>query len=824
MKQTLLIIILLLAVLSGCNQPKTCQEGKANLVAPSFIPPRNTSRFRIFDLDWRFYKGELTGAEIPGFDDSRWRKIDLPHDWSIEDLPNQKEGEVVGPFDKKSIGIFYTGYTVGGTGWYRKSFVVDKTDKGKNFSIYFDGVYMESEVWINGHHLGYHTHGYTPFYYNLNEYLNQVGQENTIAVHVKNLGENSRWYSGSGIYRHVWLRVTDDLNITVWGVFVTTPVVSEEKSSVSAEVNIENQEDSALEFTIKNTILDPGGKEVAKSEKNEKLESGEKKEVVQLIDVAEPGLWSIETPYLYTLKTELIVKGKIADTEETTFGIRSISFSPQKGFLLNGKHVLLKGACIHHDNGPLGSAAFDRADQRRIEILKANGFNAIRTSHNPPSQGFLDACDRSGMLVIDEAFDMWENPKRADDYHRFFREWHKKDLRSMMMRDRNHPSIIIWSIGNEISERADSSGIRIARELIGIVKDIDTTRPVTNAICEFWERKGRKWEESAPAFELLDVCGYNYVFEEYEKDHTRYPDRIIAGTESFANSIYENWQMAQEKPYVIGDFVWTGMDYLGEAGIGQTMTDSTKMCWPWINSNCGDIDIIGFKKQQAFYRDVVWDRSKLEIAVEEIAPDNKEWMIRAWGWRREFSMWNWHGNEGKNMKVYVYTKCNEVRIEVNGKSIETQTATPDSKFTYVFSVPYEAGELKATAFLNGKEQAVKSLITTGPVEKLKIIPDRFKITKNRNDLVYITVELEDSKGNRVPVAVSGVKFRVDGEAELVAVDNGNPRDPKSFQTDSCNTYHGRCMAILRPGGKSGKVTLTAYCGDLSPEKCVIEIK
>jgi beta-galactosidase len=425
---------------------------------------------------------------------------------------------------------------------------------------------------------------------------------------------------------------------------------------------------------------------------------------------------------------------------------------------------------------------------------------------------------------MDEAFDMWQNPKRPDDYNLFFREWHDSDLRSMMLRDRNHPSVILWSIGNEISERADSSGLRIAKELINTVKSIDITRPVTHAICEFWETKGRPWDDSAPAFALLDVCGYNYVFGEYEKDHVSYPERIIAGTESFAMSIYENWKMATEKSYVIGDFVWTGMDYLGEAGIGQVMADSTPMCWPWMNANCGDIDLIGYKKPQAYYRDVVWDRSKLEMAAEEIPPAGKKWQIRAWGWYREYPGWNWPGNEGKMMKVRVYTKFNEVRLELNGKLIATQNTTPDNKFTYVFNVPYEPGELKAIAVSEGREPVVKSLITTGPVEKVKIIPDRTLISSNRNDLAYVTIDLVDSRGNRVTDAEAKVRFQVEGDAELAAVDNANPRDPKSFQSASVTTYHGRCMAILRPTGKAGKVILTAYCGDLTPASSTVEIK
>lgn len=813
-------LLILLSCYSCSFQPKNSGDHKTG---SNFIPPLNTPRMHLFDEDWRFHNGEVAGAEAPGFDDNSWRTLDLPHDWTIEDLPDQKDGERVGPFDKNSIGIFYTGYVIGGTGWYRKSFVVDPSDLKKEISVYFDGVYMESDVWLNGHYLGAHKHGYTPFHYKLNDFLNSEGETNVLSVHVKNIGENSRWYSGSGIYRHVWLRITESLNIPVWGVFVTTPEVSTDAAKVVARISIENNGGPSREFKIRNTILNAEGKVVANSEKIETLASGGKKEVEQLLSISNPELWSVETPSLHVLRIEIIVGEKVIDSEETSFGIRSISFSPENGFLLNGKPVLLKGACIHHDNGALGAVAFDRADQRKIGILKANGFNAIRTSHNPPSQGFLDACDRQGMLVMDEAFDMWENPKRPDDYHQFFKEWHERDLRSMIMRDRNHPSVILWSIGNEIKERADSLGLRIGKDLIRIIKEIDVTRPVTEGICEFWETKGRPWEDSAPAYALLDVCGYNYVFYEYEKDHLKYPERVIAGTESFGMSIFENWQMANEKPYVIGDFVWTGMDYLGEAGIGQVMTDSVTMCWPWIISNCGDIDLIGYKKPQAFYRDVVWDRSPLEMEVEEIAPEGKVWKIRDWGWRRTYQSWNWPDNEGKNMNVYVYTKSDEVRLELNGKVIEHQQAKPNSKFTYVFNIPYESGELKAVALSDGKKVAEKILRTTGPVARVKITPDRTSITSNRNDLAYLTIELVDENGDRVTNAEENIRFSAEGEAEIVAVGNANPREPKSFQAQSCNAFHGRCMVILRPTGKAGKVILTAQTNEIPAEKSVIQI-
>jgi len=817
----LIIPLLFIPVLFFSCSPETKNNelNSKNLI--QFIPPLNTSRMRLFDSGWKFGKGDFNGAGLAGFDDGRWRTVDLPHDWSIEDLPDQKEGEITGPFDKNSVGGYNTGFTVGGTGWYRKSFVVDEADRNKQFSIYFDGVYMESEVWLNGHLLGNHKYGYTPFYFEMNKYLNPAGENNVLTVKVQNTGVNSRWYSGSGIYRHVWLRVAGALQIPVWGVYVTTPEISNEKAKVAAMISIENNAGSPAGFIVKNTIFSPEGKELTSSEKTGEIESGGKKECNTSFDISNPERWSVNSPSLYMLKTELIVNEKVVDTEQTTFGIRSLSFTSGNGFLLNGKPVLLQGGCMHHDNGPLGSAAFDRAEQRKIEILKANGFNAIRTSHNPPSQSLLDACDRLGMLVVDEAFDMWETAKRKDDYHRFFREWHETDLRSMILRDRNHPSVIMWSIGNEIPERADSSGIRIGKDLIRIVKELDSTRPVTNAICSFWESKDkvREWKESAPAFALLDVCGYNYQYMRYEEDHAQYPQRVIVGTESFPMAVYDNWEIIREKPYIIGDFVWTAFDYLGEAGIGQAVAGPTSMSWPWINANCGDIDLIGFKKQQSYYRDVVWNRSPLEMGVEEIAPGGKQWQISGWGWRREQQSWTWPGNEGKSMNVYVYSQCKEVRLELNGKVVETQTAKPDSKFVYLFRVPYQPGELKAITLADGKEVAEKSLKTTGPAAMLKITADRQLITPDRNDLAYLTVELVDSNGNRVYNEDKTIGFTVKGEAGIIGVGNGNPTEAKSFQADHCKTCHGRAIVILRPSGKQGNVVLTATADRLPPASC-----
>jgi beta-galactosidase len=823
MRITSCIIAALILTASACINDHTSDSGSIPNENQKFSPPLNNQRMRLFDSGWKFATGDFEGAEEPGFNDKNWQCVDLPHDWSIEDLPGQKENEVIGPFDSKSIGVFYTGYTVGGTGWYRKKFIVDESDKDKEITIYFDGVYMVAEVWINGRRLGIHHHGYTPFYFSLNRYLEKTGRENTVAVLVRNEGENSRWYSGSGIYRHVWLRVTEPINIPEWSLNITTPQVSEEKAIVSVKLTVVNNKSVHEEFTVRNTIYDPEGRKKVTTGIVTTTSPGEKKEIHQTLAIERPSPWSDETPSLYLLRTEILRHGEVIDYMETPFGIRSISFSPDKGFLLNGKKIVLHGACIHHDNGALGSAAFDRAEQRKIWLLKQAGFNAVRTSHNPPSQGFLDACDKMGMLVLDEAFDMWEQPKRKDDYNLYFREHHKEDLQSMILRDRNHPSVIMWSIGNEIRERADTSGLRIARELIGTIKDLDSTRPVTMAICEFWETKGRKWDDSAPAFGQLDVCGYNYKYGEYEKDHNRFPERIMAGTESFAMDIYQNWKMSTGKPYVIGDFVWTGMDYLGEAGIGQTMTDSTTMCWPWIISNCGDLDIMGFKKPQAYYRDVVWDRSPVEMAVEELPPAGKTWLIRAWGWPREYRCWTWPGNEGKIMNVRVYSKCTEVALFLNESLISKQKNDSTGRFTFNFKTIYKPGTLKAVVYSDGKEVASQKLETAGPTASIFISPDRNRISCNRNDLAYIAIELHDANGRLVPWESSLVKLRVEGAADLIGVDNGDPRSPRSFKTNWCKTYNGRCIAILRPEGRKGEVIFTASTENQVPVSCRIGI-
>jgi len=800
-------------LLSSCSAPK-----------PDF-----SKRDQNFDSDWKFNRGDASGADNPSFDDSKWRSLDLPHDWSIEDVAPVVGKKQVGPFSEDSQGKGATGHVVGGIGWYRKSFVTDKSMEGKKVQILFDGVYMNSEVWINGQSLGVHPYGYTPFYYDLTPLLNPVGEKNTLAVRVNNNGKNSRWYSGSGIYRHVNLIVTDKIHIPIWGISVSTPEVSREKAIVKLNIRVANETDMSGKLVVTTKIVSPGNPEEVKAITTIDPFSGESSGAEQSIEIGYPALWSPESPALYQAITEVSFNGNVVDQQTTTFGIRSIAYSAEKGFLLNGEPIELKGGCMHHDNGPLGSATIDRAEERRVELMKKFGFNAIRTSHNPPSRQFLDACDRLGVLVIDEAFDQWQRPKNPEDYNLNFDKWHKQDIESMVLRDRNHPSIVFWSIGNEINERADSSGLEIMKNLSAIVKKIDNTRPITEAICFFWDHPTYKWEVTVPAFAQLDVGGYNYQWREYENDHKIAPERLMMGTESFPREAFENWQMVEKHPYIIGDFVWTAMDYLGESGIGHSSVkndskDTFSMDWPWYNAYCGDIDICGFKKPQSYYRDVVWKVSNLELAAHSPVPQGMKEVVSMWGWPDEQQSWNWVGSEGQKLQVNVYSNYPEVRLELNGKVIGTKPVSAETKLTATFEVPYEAGELKAVALKDGKEVETKTLKTTGKPAKIKLIADRSDLKASRNDLAYVTVEVVDEAGAMVPNANVPIQIKVEGAGELAAVENGNPADMKSFRAPQVTSFNGRALVILRPTGKAGEMKLKAESANLSADEITVTTK
>lgn len=794
MKSTLYCVIAVLVFFTSCSREKEQINRETN-----------------FNNDWKFIRADVENAQASDFDDVSWRTLDLPHDYSIEDLPEKEGVKEIGPFSEESAGGASTGHVMGGTAWYRKHFTLDKTDEGKIIQILFDGVYMNADVWINGHYLGNHPYGYTAFSYNLTDYLNPPGQNNVLAVQVKNEGKNSRWYSGSGIYRDVTLLKTNPVHVDLWGVYITTPEASEEKATVKIDLKLINEAKQDKAFTLKMKILDPEGKEVIHFSDEKQLTAESGNTFGQSFEITDNRLWSNENPDLYTLLVQLWDGKKLMDETTQKFGIRTIDFSPENGFLLNGKSVLLKGGCMHHDNGPLGSAAFKTAEYRRVKTMKENGFNAIRTAHNPPSKLFLDACDELGMLVLDEAFDQWQRPKNPEDYNLYFDDWWAKDLESMVLRDRNHPSIIIWSIGNEINERADSSGLEIARNLKNKILTMDNSRPVTQAVCHFWDHPGWEWDRTAPAFAQMDVHGYNYQWSNYEADHEKHPERIIVGTESFPLEAFENWQMVEKHPYVIGDFVWTGMDYLGESGIGHTKLDTSKIGflppWPWFNAYCGDISILGYKKPQMYYRDVVWKNSELEIMVHAPVPEGRTEVVSMWGWPDEQKSWNWEGNEGKLMEVLVYSRCEQVRLELNGNVIDTKNISEETKLTAHFEVPYQPGELLAIGLNNGEEVVRQSLKTAGVPATLKITAEQLR--PENDDLAYFNVEILDENGMLVPNAEIPVEFEILGNGKLQAVGNGNPTDMKSFQQPTVHTFRGKCQLIVRMGKEGGQISISA---------------
>jgi beta-galactosidase len=809
-----------------------------------------SNRNRLFNTQWQFIRDSVAEAEVISYDDSEWLTVDLPHDFSLMDLLGEDTEEQVGPFTKHSPGANNTGHIPGGTGWYRKTFVTDEKDKGKIFVLQFDGVYMECEVWVNGKEIGVHKNGYTPFAFDITSALNKPGEKNVVAVKVDNIGRNSRWYSGSGIYRNVYLSVTDPVHVPIWGACITTPEISTDLAKVNIELTIRNDEPADITTQIIINILDKKGNILCNAKEETGLRALSNYTIRTQLIVEKPLLWSIDNPDLY--KAEIVLKrdGEIADIYSQTFGIRTIEFSADKGFLLNGQSILLKGGCLHHDNGFLGAAAIERAEYRRVGMMKKNGYNAIRCAHNPPSEAFLNACDELGILVIDEFTDIWNLHKNRDDYSRFFNEYWEKDLTDMMLRDRNHPSVIMWSIGNEIPKKNVEEGVRIANQLKNKVKQLDDTRAVTEAVPGFLIHDG--WKNTKDCFAVLDVCGYNYMLSAYLSDHELYPDRIMYGSESYPNQAYEYWTAVEENTYVIGDFVWTVMDYIGEVSIADSkyvqkkntayaqMTDgipegtnpvlifdylaTVESKWPAYLSLCGDLDIIGEKKPQGRYRDVLWDRSIIEMNVHEPVPEGYVEDISLWGWPREWASWNWNGHEGRPLQVRVFTKAPQVKLELNGKVVGEKTLIEPDKYIAVFNVPYQAGKLTAVAIKDGKEIGHKELITAGEPQSIRLTVDRNEIKADRNDLAFVKIELIDKEGLIVPTDAVKITITVTGCGELVASGNASPSGMDSVNKSVLNVFRGQAQAIIRPFEEPGDITVLVNAEGLNASTLPIRVK
>ncbi|WP_107821555.1 sugar-binding domain-containing protein [Mangrovibacterium marinum] len=785
-----------------------CDSNSANIV-----------RKQNFDFDWRFALGDQPDAGNSNFDDSSWRQLDLPHDWSIE-------GQIEAENPTGNDG----GYFPAGIGWYRKSFTIPKEWKGQKIGIYFEGVYMNSEVFVNGKSLGVHPYGYSSFDYDLTPYIH-FGKENRIAVRVDNsLQKNCRWYSGSGIYRHVWLMVNSPVHIAHWGVGITTPEVSREVASVEVNTLVENETGKAQNVELITVLTDKSGKTVGKYELSIELEPNSEKAVTHRMQINNPLLWSPDAPNLYVAES-IIKKGDIElDRVQNSLGIRSLKYSAEKGFVLNGETIKLNGGCAHHDNGVLGAAAYDRAEERKVELLKAAGFNAVRTSHNPPSEAFLDACDRLGLLVIDEAFDGWKQAKdqTPHDYSTLFDENWQSDLDAMVLRDRNHPAIVMWSSGNEIMERTSPEAVKTARMLNSYIRQLDPTRPVTSAMTSW----NQGWEIFDPLMAEHDICGYNYMMHKSESDHERVPERVIVQTESYPKDAFYNWKMVQDHDYIIGDFVWTAMDYLGESSIGRYYYPGEpdgqhweRNFFPWHGAYCGDIDLIGWRKPISHYRNILWnDIEKLYLAVREPNPAEGAIKTTMWAVWPSWESWNWPGFEGKKIDVEVYSKYPKVRLYLNDKLVGEKPTGVDQQFKATFSLPYAPGSLKAVGVVDQQEGESTILKTAGNPAKIRLTADRMELKTDGQDLSYVTVEVTDEDGNLVPNAANELEFFVSGEGSIAGLGNANLKDTEQYVASRCSAWKGQALAVLKSSKEPGALKLTVSSPGLQEGTMMIKIE
>ena len=725
---------------------------------------------QLFDNGWQFTH------------DGKTINVDLPHDWAIAYAPDPATGT------SGTDGGWYPG----GKGEYRKMFA---TPKGEVVKLHFEGVYQKAEVFINGQKAGQHAYGYTPFTVDVTPYLYGDKRLNEVLVKVDNSElPNCRWYTGSGIYRHVWLESMPTLHIAENGVFVTTPEVSADKAVVKVDVTVQNESDDD-----RNAMVAIGVGQMMVS-----VPAHQQKTVSTSFVVRNPRLWSPDDPCRYEVKVELKENGNVIHQQSVNYGVRSFSYDAEKGFVLNGKPLLINGACVHHDDGVLGAMAFDAAEIRKVRQMKDAGFNLIRTSHNPTTRAFLDACDSIGMLVIGEAFDGWRTAKKPYDYSTLIDSCYQEDIRAMVTRDRNHPSIICWSIGNEVIERKDIRVVHTAKLLKQAILKHDATRPVTEALCA-WDSD---WEIFDPHFDVLDIGGYNYMIHKHASDHQRNPKRVMWQTESYPRDTFKNWKLVRDYPYVIGDIVWTGLDYLGESGIGRNYYDGETPGehWrdggvpDWHGAYCGDVDITGWRKPISHYREMLWkDSNDLYMAVKE--PDGYHGKIHetAWSVWPTWESWNWPSWEGKPIDVEVYTKAPEVTLYLNDKPIGTKAVSQATEYKAVFTVPYEAGILRAEA--DGKSA---TLSTAGEPARLRLTADRSVITAGGQDLSFITVEVIDRECRVCPNAAIPCEAIVKGQGTLLSFASADLKDCEPYTSPRVTTWKGRALLVVRSPHKKGK--------------------
>ena len=762
----------------------------------------NGLRGQNFDEGWRFNLGDVTNGQSTSYNDSWWTSVTLPHDWSIFNSFNQYSAAGSGG-----------GYLDGGIGWYRKTFTVPSDYNGKKVFVEFDGAYMNSQVWINGNLLGTRPYGYISFEYDLTPYL-IYGGTNVIAVRINNNQPTSRWYSGSGIYRNVWLTVLNQTHIDYCGMFLTTPSVSSSSATVNVNTKVVNQSGASQPVTLTTTIQDANGNTVATDiSAAVNVAAGGNTNFSQNLTVPNPQLWSPSSPYLYTAQTQVSVGGSVMDTYQSTLGIRYFYFDANNGFSLNGVNMKLNGVCLHHDLGSLGVAVNYRAIERELQILKAMGCNALRTSHNPPDPEVLEVCDRLGILVMDEAFDCWETEKNNNDYHLYFGSWAQTDIQAMVRRDRNHPSIIMWSIGNEIPSPTTAT----ATSLRNWVRAIDTTRPVTWAC--FAGNMGNATEQAVAS--VLDVVGYNYFPYMYDSGHNGHPAWKMFGSEtssavrsrgiyktptsqniltssdnqcssydnsvvSWGNSAESSYTEINHRGYMAGEFVWTGFDYIGEP---------TPYGWPSKSSYFGIVDTCGFPKDIYYFYQSKWTITPMV----HILPH-----------------WNW--SNGQTVEVWAYSNCDTVELFLNGVSLGVKNM--GNSLHLVWNVPWAVGTLQAKGTKDGVV-VYDQVATAGSAAKVQLKPDRTSITADGKDLVYIEADITDSNGVIVPNAANTVNFSVSGPGTILGVDNGNGASTESYKGNSRMAFSGKCLVIVQATEISGSIVVTASSSGLSSSSVTV---
>lgn len=758
---------------------------------------------QLFNDGWKFWLGDTIIAKNETFDDSSWKKLVLPHDWSIE----QK-------FDKEAPAGNDGGYLPTGIGWYRKTFNISKEANGKKLQLYFEGVYMNSDVYVNGQRAGGHPYGYSSFFVDITPYV-KIG-ENTLAVRVDNsMQKNCRWYTGSGIYRNVWWIEKNPVHVANWGIQIQTPDL--QTAVVRTEVVNESAESKTVEVT-----MEIAG-QVKKSAYN--LQPQAHITAEQRFQIPDAKAWSPESPNLYTVQVKVTEQENTLDRADETFGFRTITYSAEKGLLLNGKSILLNGGCLHHDNGILGTAAYDRAEFRKAELMKQAGFNAVRTSHNVPSEAFLHACDQVGLLVIDEAFDGWREAKNTYDYHTLFDKWWERDIEAMLLRDRNHPSIFCWSIGNEVIERKKIEIVTTARKLATLCRELDPTRPVTSALAA-WDSD---WEIYDPLAEAHDIVGYNYMIHKAESDHLRVPSRVMMQTESYPNDAWKNFSTVKDHPYIIGDFVWTAMDYIGESGIGRWYYEGDvpgehyhRPLYPCHAAYCGDIDLTGLRKPISHYRSMLWNKNgeeHLYIAVRE--PDGYKGKIQTTSWSTwpTFECWNWPGHEGKLIEVEVYSHYPIVRLYLDNQLIAEKSV---NEMKAIFSLPYKAGVLKAEGLRDGKVMEATTLSTADAPVSLRLTADREVLHADGKDLSFLTIEAIDEAGHVVPIADNLLSVSVQGAGSLQALGNADIKDEDPYFDPTHHLWKGRALAVIRSNGKKGTAIVRIKAEEMDKRKEVTQ--